>query len=134
MTKPLSDYVNDTVTAMNNISLSAPAHPLDPLSLAEAGLARKIILDVRGLGVVVKFRSIFMHEPPKRDLVPFLELEHSKGISADTPRPAREAYVQYDVVSSDRTVQFTESIVDLASGKETMYRPIGKPHHSPLTT
>lgn len=122
------------VESLKKLAISSTAHPLDPLSISECDRARQAILNVRGPEVLIKFRAIYMYEPPKRELVAFLEAEHSNGLSTKTPRPARQAYIQYDVISKDGAVQFTESIVDVMTGKEALHRPIGKPHHAALTS
>ena len=49
-------------------SLATGSHPLDPLSAAEIGSARAILLAERSLGQKVRFESIVLNEPPK-DLV-----------------------------------------------------------------
>lgn len=125
---------NNGIESLKALRISSTPHPLDPLSIAECDQARIITLASRGADVLVKFRSIYMSEPAKQELLSFLEAESSTGISAQTPRPARLAHVQYDVVSKAGNVQFTESTIDLDLKKEVIYRPVGKPHHSALTT
>jgi primary-amine oxidase len=113
--------------------ISSIPHPLDPLSKAEFEKARQCIITARGNDIVIKFRAIYREEPPKHELVPFLETEHSGGITSNTPRPARLAMVQYDVVRSDKSHEYTHSVVDLSSGKETGHRVIDKIHQAALT-
>src|SRR3954452_18184499 len=88
-------------------------HPLDHLSVAESDLARQVILDARGSNVAVQFRSIALDEPPKAELSKYLELEHAGKLTADTPRPARQAKVQYDVIQGNKIFEYTESVVDV---------------------
>jgi primary-amine oxidase len=114
--------------------ISSIPHPLDPLSKAEFEKARQCIIAARGSDVVIKFRAIYREEPPKRELVPYLDAEHSGGITPSTPRPARLAMVHYDVVGSDKSHEYTHSVVDLSSGKETEHRVIDKIHQAAMTT
>ncbi|EXJ93301.1 primary-amine oxidase [Capronia coronata CBS 617.96] len=91
-------------------------HPLDQLSGDEVEVARQAVLKVRKAHLI--FRNIYTVEPPKAELVEFLKAEHAGTVSADTPRPPRQARVQYDVVYDDQSHEYLESIVDLATGSE----------------
>jgi len=106
-------------------------HPLDQLSSEEVDIAREGILQARK--ALIFFRNIFTAEPPKADLVKFLAAEHAGTLSADTPRPARQAMVQYDVVNEDRSHEYLESIIDLATGKEVHQRKVDKTSQQALT-
>jgi primary-amine oxidase len=117
---------------IDSAMLSSLPHPLDPLSTAEFEKARQCIISARGNDVILKFRAIHLQEPPKHELAPFLEAEHSTGIDSHTPRPARLAMVLYDVVKSDKTHEYTHSVVDLSFGKEKEHRVIDKMHQAPL--
>ena len=114
--------------------VSSVPHPLLPLTTAEFEKARQCIISARGDDVVIKFRAIYLEEPLKHELVPFLEAEHSTGINSHTNRPSRLAIVLYDVVRSDKSHEYTHSKVDLSSGKETERRVIDKMHQAALTT
>jgi len=109
------------------------SHPLDQLSVAESDEARELIIAARGKNAVLQFRSIFLNEPLKKELIPFLEAEHAGIINAQTPRPPRLAKVQYDVVSKDKGHEYIESVVDLSTGKETVKRLVDKVHQSSVT-
>ncbi len=109
-------------------------HPLLQLSAEETNLARQVILDARGSNVAIKFRAIFLEEPLKKELSVFLDLEHAGKVTADTPRPARLARIQYDVVQSEKNVEYMESVVDIIKGKETLQRIVDKMHQAGLTT
>jgi primary-amine oxidase len=109
-------------------------HPLEQLSVAESELARETILKARGGNVAIHYRSIFLEEPPKKELCHFLEAEHSGRITSQTPRPARLAKVQYDVVRGDKNHEYTESWVNVISGKEVRQRIVDKVHQPSLTT
>jgi primary-amine oxidase len=109
-------------------------HPLDHLSVTESDAARQIVLDARGSDVAIHFRSIALEEPLKKDLTKFLDLEHAGKLTAETPRPARLAKIQYDVVRGDKNHEYTESWVDVILEKETRHRVIEKVHQAALTT
>ncbi|KAJ9601983.1 hypothetical protein H2200_013542 [Cladophialophora chaetospira] len=109
-------------------------HPLDQLSAEEVTIARQAVLDARKSAVsAVRFRNVFANEPPKATLVKFLEAEHAGTLSPDTPRPARQARVQYDIVSDDRSHEYMESVIDVASGKEVDHQRVPKTLQQSLT-
>jgi primary-amine oxidase len=108
-------------------------HPLSSLSLEETNKARNVILTTEKPGAIIHFRSIFLQEPPKKELAPFLELEHSGGLQAKSVRPARLAQCQYDVVQEDKRFHSHESIVDLELGKVVKTELIHESHHAMLT-
>jgi len=80
------------------------------------------------------FRSIALEEPPKAELIQFLEVEHARKVTNHTPRPARLAKIQYDVVRGDRSHEYIESWIDLVTRKETKHRIVDKIHHAALTS
>jgi primary-amine oxidase len=110
---------------------SIQKHPLDQLSGDEVNVARQAVLDARK--AVVLFRNTYAVEPPKAELVKFLEAENAGKLTPDTPRPARQARVQYDVIHEDRSHDYMESIVDLTSGKEVHHKKIDKSFQQSLT-
>lgn len=83
--------------------------------------------------MVIQFRSIFLDEPPKDELSNYLDIESSGNLTPQTPRPARLAKAQYDVVKADKTCDYMESSIDLASGKEVKQRIVEKMHQAALT-
>lgn len=99
-------------------------HPLDQLSGNEVEVARRGVLDARKEAIL--FRNIYTVEPPKAELVDFLHAEHTGTLSAQTPRPSRQARVQYDVIYADRSHEYLESIVDIATAKEVTLRRVDK--------
>ena len=117
-----------TVTA----TASVP-HPLDQLSVLESDRAREVILKAGGSNVAIQFRSIALEEPPKKELCHFLDLEHTGRLTAHTPRPARLAKVQYDVVRGDKSYEYIESWVDVVKGQEVEQRVVDKAHQAALT-
>ncbi|KAL1955547.1 hypothetical protein VTO42DRAFT_8426 [Malbranchea cinnamomea] len=96
--------------------MAAP-HPLDQLRAAEIDIAREAIV-VQYPDAVIQFRSIHLEEPSKASLIEFLAAEHSGTLNNDTPRPPRQARVQYDVVQSNKKHDYTESVVDINLKKE----------------
>ncbi|KAF4965928.1 hypothetical protein FSARC_6315 [Fusarium sarcochroum] len=93
---------------------SSQPHPLTQLSQEEFIIARTTVLKHHGPETPLFFRSIYLHEPNKDELVPFLIAEHDGSLSETTPRPARCAEVEYDIISDDR--EFTRAIVDIKAG------------------
>ena len=118
---------------IKNTTLSPP-HPLEPLSIAEFEQARQSILRARGSDVLIRFRSIFLEEPPKYELAAFLETEHAGTTDPQNPRPTRLAMVHYDVVKTDGNHEYTHSTVELPLGLERSHRVIDKIHQASLTT
>lgn len=114
--------------------MPAIPHPLDPLSVVESDSVREIILRSRGRKSAIHFRSIYLEEPPKKELSPFLDLENVGRVTSQTPRPARTAKVQYDVIRSTKYHEYMESWVDVKTGSEVRHRTIDKMHQAALTT
>ncbi|KIW79218.1 hypothetical protein Z517_05830 [Fonsecaea pedrosoi CBS 271.37] len=106
-------------------------HPLDQLSADEVNVARQAVLDARKAAVL--FRNIFTVEPAKAELVKFLAAEHAGTLTSETPRPPRQARVQYDVVFEDRSHEYMESVIDVASGKEVDHRRVPPTSQQSLT-
>ncbi|KAH8755096.1 copper amine oxidase [Diaporthe sp. PMI_573] len=108
-------------------------HPLSALSIEETNLARDIVLGCHA-GQMLYFRQILLLEPPKNEVLPFLELEHSGKLSEDTPRPQRLAKVQYDAITKGSKVpQHQESIVDLRQKERVEHHVIAQEYHAALT-
>lgn len=108
-------------------------HPLAILSEQETNIARSIVVAAHP-ETVIDFRQIYLHEPPKAQLREFLALEHSGRLSPTTPRPARLALCQYDVIGADRVPSFHESLIEISSGRRIKHQVVGKEHHASLTT
>ncbi|KAF6815470.1 copper amine oxidase [Colletotrichum musicola] len=92
-------------------------HPLTALSEAEFKKARDIVAKLYGADTSLFFRAIFVQEPKKAELAPFLQAEHAGKVTDKTPRPARQARLQYDVIK-DGKPRHTDSVVDLDRGVE----------------
>lgn len=107
-------------------------HPLDPLSVTELDSVRRAILRSRGQDNAIHFRSIFLEEPLKKRLTSFLDLESVGKVTSQTPRPARVAKVQYDIIRNTKDHEYMESSVDVKTGSEVQHRTIDKMHQAAL--
>lgn len=107
-------------------------HPLAILSQSEIDIARDVVLASHRNGII-KFREIYLQEPPKAQLKEYLVLEHSGRLSPTSPRPPRLALCQYDVIGADRIPSFEESIVDVELRKRIKHHVVDKRHHASLT-
>ncbi|PPJ60912.1 hypothetical protein CBER1_06225 [Cercospora berteroae] len=107
-------------------------HPLQQLSFTEAQLAKDLLLASHGKNEVLLVREIFLHEPKKVELQQYLELEHSGQLTSTSPRPAREAFVQYDVLGSDKQPYHNEAVINLDTQTRTSHEVIGKDLHAPV--
>lgn len=77
-----------------SISKSELPRPLHGLSVLESDQVRDAVLKARGTDAVIKFHTIYLSKPIKKELVAFLEAEHSGTIGDETPRPATMLYKQ----------------------------------------
>ena len=107
-------------------------HPLSPLSVAESTAARDAVL-AEYKDATLDFRSISMLEAPKAEIIKFLDLEHGNKLNSNTVYPVRQAQVTYDVIRPKATPQYTESIVDLNTGKVTATEAVPLPSQPALT-
>ncbi|KAK1958681.1 copper amine oxidase [Colletotrichum sublineola] len=101
-------------------------HPLAALSKDEFNGARDIVTRLYASDYSLFFRAIFLQEPKKAELVPFLQAEHAGVVTDETPRPPRRARLQYDVIKPGSMPEYTQSVVDLKSKKE-VERTVAKP-------
>ncbi|OCK78759.1 copper amine oxidase-like protein [Lepidopterella palustris CBS 459.81] len=107
-------------------------HPFSTLSVEETRRARDVVLAAHP-SAVVDFREIFLQEPAKEEVKRFLDLEHSARLSPTSPRPPRLAKCQYDVIGSDRTPEYHESVIDVDSKRRVKHEVIGKEFQAGLT-
>jgi primary-amine oxidase len=87
-------------------------HPLKPLTVSETNLARDVIRAAH-TKTVLKFRVIYLEEPAKAVLAPFLDLEQAGKVTSTTPRPPRQARVHFDTAQPGKPPQSHEAIVDI---------------------
>lgn len=68
------------------------SHPFEPLSADEIRTAVKLISEQWPPGTDFQFKAVTLEEPPKAEVLPYLEAEHS-----GKPLPAiiRKAFVTY---------------------------------------
>lgn len=104
-------------------------HPLAELSQPEFLAARDAIVKIHGTSESLFFRALYLHEPPKAELLPFLEAEHAGRLTEATPRPTRAASVEYDVLTADAQV-FHRAIVEVASGNVLSNEAIPRTNHA----
>lgn len=107
-------------------------HPLSGLTADEINRARDVVLRLHP-GTVIDFRSIFLLEPPKAEVVPFLALEHAGKVTASTPRPARLAQAWYDVIGGSQAAEYHESVIDVGAAKRVGHKVVPTEHHAGLT-
>ncbi|KJK85431.1 Copper amine oxidase [Metarhizium anisopliae BRIP 53284] len=104
------------MTVHSNPAVAAGPHPLTQLSADEFTKARDIIVKQYGSSQSLYFRQINLEEPSKESIIPYLEAEHAGSLTADTPRPARQAHVEYDLIKVDRH-DLVRAVVDLDAAK-----------------
>lgn len=67
-------------------------HPFAPLTAAEISTTTDLIASVWPAKVDLRFKTITLDEPPKSQMVPYLEAEHS---GSSLPFVARKSFVSY---------------------------------------
>jgi primary-amine oxidase len=88
-------------------------HPLEPLSAAEIDQVSAILREQRSLDARVRFVSIALHEPPKREVLGFVE--------GSAEAPERSAFVVLYDRSNQQTV---ETVVSLSSRAVSSWRVV----------
>jgi len=71
---------------------AAPSHSLAPLSASEIASAAAIIKASWPAHTNLHFKVVTLEEPPKAEVIPYLEAEH-KGLPP--PRVSRKAFLNY---------------------------------------
>lgn len=109
-------------------------HPLAELSQLEFTQARDAIIKIHGSDQPLFFRTIYLQEPAKAELLPFLDAEHSGRLTDATPRPTRTSFVEYDVLTAKAQV-FHRAVVNVAtsevlSNDEIPRKNNGFPHYN----
>jgi primary-amine oxidase len=75
-----------------SVAKQSVAHPLCPLTASEITRTAEIMRSVWPSNIDLRFKVITLQEPPKKEMVPFLEAEHS---GRALPSLARKAFVSY---------------------------------------
>ncbi|KAH8649980.1 copper amine oxidase 1 [Xylariales sp. PMI_506] len=104
-------------------------HPLDPLSVAETQRAAQVIQRLYP-DQFLYFRTIYLEEPPKVDLIKYLEDEHA---GKRPQAPPRTAFVQYDLVRGAADRIHYEAILDISKGELCMKTAVPDGHQINLT-
>ncbi|CAN9444012.1 unnamed protein product [Alternaria alternata] len=86
-------------------------HPLSALSASELRNAAAIIKASWPTHTDLHFKVVTLQEPPKAEVLKYLEAEHS---SKPVPSISRKAFVNYYIRN---TSKFHEAVVDLTSGR-----------------
>jgi primary-amine oxidase len=74
------------------LSKSTPMHPLAPLSESELKAAASIIKASWPAHTDLHFKVVTLEEPPKAEVLPYLDAEHS---GKPLPSISRKAFVNY---------------------------------------
>ncbi|KAJ5672169.1 hypothetical protein N7507_001296 [Penicillium longicatenatum] len=88
-------------------------HPFDPLTPVEITQAATIVRD-EFAGDLPNFRVITLQEPPKKEMLQFLEREHQS--QSQMSRPTRNARVQVIIQTQAGSNEMVELIVNLDEG------------------
>jgi primary-amine oxidase len=105
---------------MTNPIAAAMPHPLQPLSDQEILEARKILFQKHGEDTLLFFRSVYLEEPLRAEVVRFLTAEHDgyqaakASLEVTLPRLVK---CLYDVIRSPEEHQLSDAVVDLRSGE-----------------
>lgn len=84
----------DTVTPTPgpDISRQQALHPFASLTADEIRTAVKLISEQWPTGTDFQFKAVTLEEPPKADVLPYLEAEHSGN---PLPHITRKAFISY---------------------------------------
>ena len=106
---------------------------MSALTIEETNAARDVILKSHP-GASIYFRTLYLLEPPKAELLKFLDTEHAGSLSPNTARPARVAEVKYDAIESGSKVPvYMESHVDIGRRERVKNETISSEFHASLT-
>merc|ERR1712230_258220 len=107
-----------TMAAVAQDFSSAPAtakasvpHPLCPLAATEISTTADLLRSVWPSNIDLRFKVITLDEPAKKQMIPYLEAEHS---GAPFPQIPRKSFVSYYIRNTDR---FHEAVVNLTTGQ-----------------
>lgn len=68
------------------------AHPLAPLTSEEIRTASSVLKSIWPQNVDIQFKAVTLEEPPKAEVVPYLEAEHN---GTALPHISRKAFISY---------------------------------------
>ncbi|KAL8944777.1 MAG: hypothetical protein Q9216_000199 [Gyalolechia sp. 2 TL-2023] len=101
------------------------SHPLSPLTSSEIINAAHLVQSLYPASTSLQYKAITLSEPPKAQLVPYLEAEHNGGRTSDVERTA---FVCYYIRNTDK---FHEAIVSLSRQKVESNVRLGPNIHGP---
>jgi primary-amine oxidase len=78
-------------------------HPLCPLTAAEISTTADLLRSVWPSNIDLRFKVITLDEPAKKQMVPYLEAEHSGAPLPQIPRKSFVSYYIRNTVSSPST-------------------------------
>ncbi|EXJ86916.1 primary-amine oxidase [Capronia epimyces CBS 606.96] len=105
--------------------VSTPLHPLDPATAEELEYAVHIVRESLP-GVELHFKVAGLEEPPKKEMVKFLEAEHAgRPVSA----PNRWIFMMYYIKKNPRLF---ECIVDITAGEIIHHAELPRTQHAPV--
>jgi primary-amine oxidase len=107
-------------------------HPLAPMTIEEANVAREVVLSCLP-DTVVDFRTSALQEPAKVDLIKFLDLEHAGKLTAESARPPRLIRVHYDAIDASKVPKSMESVVDVEKKERVEHEIVPAENHPCLT-
>lgn len=84
-------------------------HPFDSLTVAEADLATKLVKDAHPADAEVHFVQVDRCDPPKQDMIRYIEAERNGGV---LPRIPRVVYVYYYT----HKLTFNKALVNVSVG------------------
>jgi primary-amine oxidase len=105
-------------------SKETPSHPLAPLSASEIKAAVAIIKASWPAHTDLHFKVVTLEEPPKAEVLKYLDAEHN---NKPLPSLARTAFINYYIRNTNK---FHEAVVDLSSGHVHFNVLLGKNIHA----
>ena len=102
---------------------SPRAHPYNPLSADEIKYASSILETQWAQNTDIQYKVITLQEPPKKEVLPYLDAE-ARG--ASLPFIARKAFISY---YPRKTNKLHEAIIDLGEGRVERNVRLGKNVH-----
>ncbi|KAL2428561.1 Copper amine oxidase 1 [Exophiala dermatitidis] len=108
MAATTQDFSSATTPSAAKANVS---HPLCPLTASEITTTANLLRSVWPANIDLRFKVITLDEPPKKQMIPYLEAEHS---GRPLPQIPRKAFVSYYIRNTDR---FHEAVVNLSAGR-----------------
>lgn len=84
-------------------------HPLAPLSADEISVAAGLVRNLWPAGTDLHYKAVTLEEPPKAQVLPFLEAEHGRG---PVPSIQRKAFVNYYLRNTVGSNSFPPDIIN----------------------